>query len=35
LIVTGLDPGTYYFAVTALTSSGQESAPSDTASKTI
>ena len=35
LVVTGLDPGTYYFAVTALSSDGQESALSDTASKTI
>ncbi|RMH08925.1 MAG: hypothetical protein D6704_02125, partial [Nitrospirae bacterium] len=34
-LVTGLAPGTYYFAVTALDTSGNESTFSNEASKTI
>jgi|SRR5271166_2762039 len=34
-VVDGLSAGTYYFAVAALAANGQESALSDTASKTI
>jgi len=34
-VVDGLSAGTYYFAVTAVAADGQESALSDTASKTI
>jgi hypothetical protein len=34
-VVTGLSKGTYYFAVTAISSDGLESVPSETASKTI
>lgn len=33
--VTGLEPGTYYFAVTAMDSSGSESEVSNEVSKTI
>ena len=33
--VAGLAPGTYYFAVTAYTAMGTESAPSDIGNKTI
>jgi len=34
-IVMGLAPGTWYFAVSAYTTSGAEGAPSNIASKTI
>jgi hypothetical protein len=34
-VVTGLLPGTWYFSVSAYTTSGVESAPSNIASKTI
>ncbi len=34
-VVEDLAPGTYYFAVTAITASGVESDPSEEASKTI
>jgi hypothetical protein len=34
-VVTGLAPGTYYFAVVAYTSEGADSAPSNVGSKTI
>jgi hypothetical protein len=34
-VVTDLFPGTWYFAVSAYTTSGTESAPSSVASKTI
>jgi hypothetical protein len=34
-VMKGLAPGTYYFAVTAFNSAGEESARSDVASKTL
>jgi hypothetical protein len=34
-VVTGLTAGTYYFAVATLNSSGEESEPSNAASKTV
>lgn len=34
-VVTGLDPGTWYFQVAAFNSAGMESAPSTTVSKTV
>jgi hypothetical protein len=34
-VLTGLSKGTWYFAVTSLTSAGEESSPSPTLSKTI
>ena len=34
-VITGLAPGTYYFAVATLNSTGVESAVSNTVSKTV
>jgi hypothetical protein len=34
-VIDGLEPGTYYFAISAIASTGTESAPSVEASKTI
>jgi hypothetical protein len=34
-VITGLAPGTYYFAVATLNSTGVESAVSNSASKTV